>query len=206
MITASLAPLLPGVSVADPALLKGGYSREMWAFDATLADGTRRPLILCADSAEGVVGSGDQALTRAQEAALLQLVHRAGLPVPEVLGAGDAASPMGRPYLVMERGAGTAAVGPLFRDPWYTARADELAARLAAILAAIHAVDATPVLGPPPRAADVAPRELMRWSTELAATPQARTPVVDRAVAWLGDHLPPPPQRVTLVHADFRTG
>src|ERR1700727_2274891 len=103
-----------GESVAVTAVerLKGGYSRQMWAFEATIAGGPARRLILCADNPAGVV-DGDQALGRADEFRLLRVLGAAGLPVPPVLCCGDGSEPLGRPYLVMPRVEGTTAGGPV---------------------------------------------------------------------------------------------
>lgn len=203
---------LAEVDIVDLHRLKGGYSREMWSFDAVTHDGVVHPLILCADSAAGVVGAGGRTLGRPAEAALLHTLHAAGRPVPDVVGSGDgvAGGPgeeLGRPYLVMERCSGTAAIGPLHRDPWYVRHRAELAAWYAETLAAIHAADVpADILGGRPDPARVAGGELARWSGELCATPQAHTAVLDRALGWLAANPPPPPERVTLLHGDYRTG
>ncbi|MCM3923630.1 phosphotransferase family protein [Frankia sp. AiPs1] len=210
LITAGTA--FAEADIVDLHPLKGGYSRQMWSFDAVTRDGAVHPLILCADSAAGVVGAGGQTLGRPAEAALLHTLHAAGLPVPGAVASGDGAAggpgaELGRPYLVMERCAGTAAIGPLHRDRWYVEHRAELAAWFAATLAAIHAADVpADILDGRPDPARVAGRELARWSGELRATPQAQTAVLDRALAWLAANPPPPPARVTLLHGDYRTG
>lgn len=107
----------------------------------------------------------------------------------------------------MERCSGTAAIGPLHRDPWYVQHRAELADWFAATLAAIHAADVpADILGARPDPARVAGVELARWSGELRATPRAHTGVLDRALGWLAANPPPPPVRVTLLHGDYRTG
>jgi aminoglycoside phosphotransferase (APT) family kinase protein len=205
-LEAQLAPMMPGVMVEELSRIKGGYSREMWSFVGQTPV-ARRPLILCADSAIGVVGSGEQALTRPREAALLHALHELALPVPDALCSGDARSAIGRDFLVMERKSGTAVIGPLSRDSWYAARRRDLAGQLAMMLAGIHSADLDEnVLGPRPAREAVADRALAQWSAELHATPEAQTPLLDRALGWLAGNLPPAPVRVTLVHGDFRTG
>lgn len=193
------------VTIASLVRLKGGYSREMWSFDARTP--TRvRPLVLCADLETGVVEDEDS-LGREAEARLLVTLHAAGLPVPGVLCADGAAGPLGRPFLVMERIAGTAAVGPLLRDPAYVARREDFGRQQAEILAAVHSV-AVPfdVVGPPPEPQTIAAGEVARWARVLAGAPGARTTVLRAAERWLEQHPPPPPARVVLVHGDYRTG
>ncbi|HEX3897985.1 MAG TPA: phosphotransferase family protein [Mycobacteriales bacterium] len=177
----------------------------MWSVDATVL-GVRRELILCADNADGVVGTGDHALSRADEADLLRVLHGAGLRVPEVVGSGDAQSPLGCAYLVMERGRGTALVGPLRRDPWYVENRDALGADLANLLASIHGapvpeamVAACQTTAPAHRAVDLVTEQLRR-------TPSAQTEINRRAIEWLNEHMPRRPKRLSLVHGDFRTG
>jgi aminoglycoside phosphotransferase (APT) family kinase protein len=107
----------------------------------------------------------------------------------------------------MERKQGTAAVGPLQRDPWYVQHRPLLAVQLAELLAGIHAVDVPEaVLGRRPGPAAVAGLALQQWAAEVRATPEADTPVVQQAVDWLAGNPPPPPERVTLVHGDYRIG
>lgn len=203
-VTAEVLAAVVGGPVRALERLKGGYSREMWSFEADV-DGRERPLILCADLTTGVVGSADS-LGREAEAELLAGLHGAGLPVPGVLTSGGAGSPLGRPFLVMDRVPGTASVGPLLRDPHHLARRDALGAQLATVLAAVHAVDLPDVVGPLPPPDEVAPREVARWARALDSVPDARTPAVRAAQRWLDTHLPPPPERVALVHGDYRTG
>jgi len=206
-LVAILRPVLGPVTVGPVERLKGGYSREMWSFDAWAAEAPSRPLILCTDSAVSVVSSHEAGLDRVREAALLHTLHTAGLPVPDAIASGPARGPLGRPFFVMERRPGTAAIAPLHHDPWYVEHRDQLTRQFAAMLAAIHRAEVgDAILGRRPTSDEVAPQALARWAAELAATDGARTPTLDRAVVWLGAHLPPAPPRVTLVHGDYRTG
>jgi aminoglycoside phosphotransferase (APT) family kinase protein len=185
------------VRVSSLTRLKGGYSREMWSFDAG-----NRPLILCADTPQGVVGS-DDSLSRVEEYRLLAEVRAGGVPVPAVLCAGDADDVLGRPYLVMERVEGTTATGPLLRDPHYVQRHDRFGRQKAEILAAIHALPSPGVF---PGSGDTAGREVARWARAVSAVPDAQTPAVRGAVRWLERHEPRRPDRISLVHGDYRTG
>lgn len=183
--------------VSSLTRLKGGYSREMWSFDAG-----DRPWILCVDTPEGVVGS-DDSLSRVEEYRLLAEVRAGGVPVPAVLCAGDADDVLGRPYLVMERVEGTTATRPLLRDPHYVQRHDRFGRQKAEILAAIHAL---PPPGVFPGSGDTAAREVARWARAVSAVPDAQTPAVRGAVRWLERHEPRRPDRISLVHGDYRTG
>ena len=205
-IEAVLEPTLGATQVRDLQRLKGGYSREMWSFDA-LVGASLRPLILCTDTSVGVVGQGPQALDRVREARLLHALHAGGLPVPDTLAEGDEDGPLHRPFLVMDRLPGTTAIGPFHRDARYVEHRGQLAGQLAEILAAIHRAQlGQDILGPSPDPSTVAPRALAQWTAELQRTPRAQTPTLTRAAGWLAEHVPAPPSEVTLVHGDYRTG
>ena len=194
-----------GVRIAELVRLKGGYSRRMWAFDAVDAAGERSPWILCTDSAEGVVG--EDSLARDREAELLRQVHAAGIPAPGVAAAGTAGEAFEVAWFVMQRLAGTAAVGPLVRDPALIARRRALGRQKAEILAAIHR------LAPPseafadcPEPDEVASIEMRRWIRALERTPGAHTVTMTAALAALRRARPAPPGRLCVVHGDYRTG
>lgn len=195
-------------SIHDLTRLKGGYSREMWAFDAVTDRGERHALVLCADNPSGVVERGTQSLDRVEEGVLLTELHGHGLPVPAVLCFDDDTGPLSRAFLVMARIPGTTAIGPLLRDEHYIARHDAFGAQKASILASIHAApygSALPSLLQP-SAQGLARREAERWVAALAATPGARTEAIEPALAWLRSHEPEEPSRPVLVHGDYRTG
>ncbi|MCU4186645.1 phosphotransferase family protein [Acidiferrimicrobium sp. IK] len=188
----------------DLRRLKGGYSREMWSFDLLTAGG-RRPLILCVDSEAGVVGAGPHSLGRVHEAELLAALHGAGLPVPGVAAAADAGGPLGRPFLIMDRLPGSAAIGPLHRDPRYTQHRGRLASQLAGILARIHAAPVDDrIFGSRPPSYGLTATE--QWTAELQGTPLGTATAFSEAIGWLEGHVPPPPPQPTLVHGDYRTG
>jgi aminoglycoside phosphotransferase (APT) family kinase protein len=188
--------------------LKGGYSREIWSFDAEVAGQGVRPLIFCADNPSGVVGRGEESLGRTEEARLLTHLGAVGLPVPGVLCSDGAASEVGRPYLVVERVEGLTAVGPLLRDPRYEQRRDALAGQLAGILGDLQRAP-LPAEGFAP--GDLTPdavagHEVERWSRALASIRPGPGDVLGRAAAWLARREPPRPERVVMVHGDYRTG
>src|SRR5688572_11612337 len=72
--------------------LKGGYSREMWSFEAVMTDEPPRPMVLCADAGNGVIDAA-HALTRPQEFRLLRAAAAAGVAVPGVVCAAEAGNP-----------------------------------------------------------------------------------------------------------------
>ncbi len=77
----------------------------------------------------------------------------------------------------------------------------------ATILAQIHALDIPDgVFEQVPVEADVGHEETRRWSTALVRTPAAHTPIMAAALQRLEDWELTPPERVVVVHGDYRTG
>ena len=184
--------------------LKGGYSRRMWAFDAE-HEGATSAWILCTDAADGVVGK--DSLTRGNEAALLRHLHGTPVPTPAVAAVGSGIEPFGAEWFVMQRRPGTAAVGPLVRDPAIVSMRSRLGHQMARILADLHRASLPEAaLSPIPAADDVALLEMHRWAAALAETNEARTPIMEDALRWLDRNAPGAPDRVCVVHGDYRTG
>lgn len=185
--------------------LKGGYSRRMWSFDSVDSDGMATGWILCTDSDEGVVGA--DSLARPREAALLADLYDRGLPVPAIAASGYGLHPFGSDWFVMSRLVGTAAVGPLIRDPDVIRARRQLGRQTAQILARIHAAPVPAgVFDRSPTPAAAAEAETDRWTRALAETPAAATATMQAAVRRLTACIPNAPIAVCIVHGDYRTG
>jgi aminoglycoside phosphotransferase (APT) family kinase protein len=182
--------------------IAGGASLETWTVDATVG-GEPYALVLRMDLASNM---NPNALTRAQEFALLQAAHASGVlaPRPRWLSADGAA--LGRPFFLMDRVQGES-IGPrVVRRPELAAARALLPAQMADQLARIHAIDPVPLgflLRPPPGR-----------SPALHAVDGARTllerlgianPALEFGLRWLEQHAPECPQQ-TFVHGDFRIG
>ena len=140
--------------------------------------------------------SGPQAILT-QRAALAAVAG--AVPAPALLWHDEGEdNPFGRPFLVMERIHGDVPVG--WHDVAEPARG-ALAEHAMDVLAALHAVDATPL----PEAGDAAPTDLAFYQRRLERF--GPLPAVLRgALWWLERHAPPAPERRVLVHGDFRMG
>ena len=184
--------------------LKGGYSRQLWAVDLLDVSGRIHEFVLCMDTPEGVVKEGEQTLDRASEGRLLRALHASGLPVPDALAWGDADCVLGRPFVLMERIAGSTAVGPLARDPHFVERHELLAHQMADMLASIHAAHVPAIFldSPVSPPAD----EMERWRRAATATPNAQLPIFGAVFDWLDRNRPTSSGNPVLVHGDFRTG
>ncbi len=183
--------------------LSGGASKETWSLDLALADGTSLPLIVRrALPPAGGLGSSGTGL--AGEAALIRLAHSAGAPVPMLLGRfapDEGSDPELGEALVMERVDGETLPRRILRDARFDAVRPRLATECGTILARLHAIafDTLPPLRRAP------PRDELAHYEAQVRTQRVPRPVVELALRWLHDHLPPDTP-LTLVHGDFRHG
>ena len=140
-----------------------------------------------------------------REFAVMAALAATSVPVPRVLAlAGDAESPIGRAFYVMEH-----VEGRVFHDP---ALPGMTAPGRAAIydamnraLAALHAVDPAAVgLGGFGKPGNYFARQLDRWARQYRASVAAPSPEMAQVIAWLEAAMPPDDGQVALVHGDWR--
>jgi aminoglycoside phosphotransferase (APT) family kinase protein len=197
-----------GVSdITEPRRLGGGSSQENWAFDA-LTGATHgqvsTPLLLRREPERGVVETDRRA-----EFALLRVLSKTDLPVAGVHAYDDGRF-MGRPSMIVSRLSGRAHRGAL-KDADPLGLGEETRCRIARmlpmLLSGIHCVDVeglgvVDILPHPTN--NPARRELEHWVAELDAVQLEPHPALRAVIGWLERHLPDPPERVSLVHGDFR--
>ncbi|MBD0859781.1 phosphotransferase family protein [Gordonia sp. zg691] len=195
------------LSVSAPRRLGGGNSMENWAFDVGWDEGDGRrelPLLLRREPEMGVVDT-----SRDAEFRLLELLSDTDVPVARALWNDDGTT-FGRPSMIVERRQGTAHRGVLRdADPLGLGESGRLglAADFIDLLATVHAVDVDamnvgailPLPDPDPGRS-----QLDHWTTELDRVEREPQPALRFTARWLRDHLPPPPDRLALVHGDFR--
>ena len=193
--------------------LAGGSSRQIWTFDLTLGEGGGSeplPLVLRLDPTagkkrEGLAAGGGGF---AREFALLEVVHRYGVPVPRVYWPCDGPSVLGGPFYVMDRIEGETIPRRIFRSEALGEARAKLPEQLGRALARIHAVDldreGLDGLTEPPAARSAAEVQLaqLRAGIDLAARP---SPTLELAYRWLERRVPGE-GHLTLVHGDFRVG
>jgi aminoglycoside phosphotransferase (APT) family kinase protein len=181
--------------------LSGGAIQENWGLTVEIG-GEIRDWVLRTDAPSGVSTSHG----RAQEFALLEAAHDAGVTVPEPRYLCTDALVFGKPFYVMARVAGRAEGHILVRDAAVAAAGDALVERLGRELARIHAIR-------PPRddlaflALPDGPPALWRIATYrryLDDMPDPNPPL-EYALRWLERHAPEGGE-ITLCHSDFRTG
>jgi aminoglycoside phosphotransferase (APT) family kinase protein len=178
--------------------LSAGATQELWRFDLMTGDG-RIPAIL--RRAPGGTRLTESAVGLDTEAALITAAHRAGVPVPPVLGVLSPEDGLGQGF-IMGFVEGETLGGRIARGEALAAVRPGLARQCGEILARIHTINPTefPTL---PRAD---PADLVaQYKAAYLATAYPR-PVFDLAFRWLEAHCPSPAPRPCLVHGDFRNG
>ncbi|HEV8575367.1 MAG TPA: phosphotransferase family protein [Dehalococcoidia bacterium] len=197
------------VAVSDLHRIAGGASRETWSFDATWReDGreVRRGFILRRDPDASLLETD-----RDTEFRVMDAVAACGVPVPKMYWLENDGGALDRPFFLMERidGCETSPTKVLM-DPRFFAARERLAQQFVDVLARIHAFDwraaGLDSLGVPANEAECGMREIENWEAVVNRDALEPQPVLRAAFRWLRRHLPPPAQRLVLVHADYRTG
>ena len=200
-------PDVQGIAVANVARIPGGASRETWSFDARWSeDGAglvERAFIARRDPTASLLDSNNDL-----EFDLYTALAGSGIPVPPVHWIERDGTWIERPFFIMERLPGATDARTLVTSPEFAGVLPLVAQQKASILAKIHGFDiaALPALARPPSAAASAMHEVERWERTMRADMLEPQPTLEIAFAWLKRHLPPPPERLALVHGDYRTG
>lgn len=194
------------LAVSDLERLPGGASREIWAYRATWSEGAvshDRRFILRRDPTGSVVSTD-----RRQEALVLDAARRSGLPVPAVECLEEDAGPLDRPFMILERIAGTASRPALFSDRNAAIR-PVLAEQFVQWLAQIHRVDWRSVgleaLGPAPSGPEAALRQVDHWAAILEKDVLEAHPILTEALRRLRRRAPIA-DRIVWLHGDYRAG
>ncbi len=188
--------------------IHGGASRQTYALDVRYESETGtvcRGLILRRDPPESLIDT-----EREIEFAALASVHgKNGLPVPDALILETDLSVLGAPFFVMERIESGAPLNP-FKLSDVDALRPHIGQQFFQHLGAIAAI---PVAGTPLESAIEVPgldacwrRELDYWTEQIRTNARQPEPVAEAAIRHLYRHPPPPAQRVSIVHGDYRSG
>lgn len=211
-IAAYLAHRMPqaqGIKVSGLMRIPGGASRETWSFDAHWQEGgkeVKRGFIIRRDPDASLLET-----ERDLEFQVYQALQPTPVPVPKPYWVEKDTQWLERPFFVMERIDGCeTAPQVLALDPRYDGVREKIARRKVQILAEIHKLDwralGLEFLGVPESPAHCGPMEIEKWERVLAEQELEPQPVLWAAFRWLRKHLPPPAQKITIVHADYRTG
>lgn len=188
--------------------IHGGASRETYRVDVSWErDGRRetRPLVLRRDPRGSLIETD-----RATEYNAYRAFFGSAVPVPEPLWLEEDGSWLERPFFVMECVTGCESSPQVLLAPPYDAHREAMGERLWRILGALHRAEPA-ALGldavmKPVAAESCWQRELDHWEGVIDEDALEPQPIGRAALRWLRRHPPPPAQKLTVVHADFRTG
>jgi aminoglycoside phosphotransferase (APT) family kinase protein len=202
-----LAPKLgaSAVEVSGFSRIAGGASRETYRFRARYDDGGKtieRGLILRRDPAASLIDTDRTTEYRAYEA-----FHRLGLPVPEPIALELDAAVLDRPFFIMEEIENCSVASILAPDP-YGAQAQKIGEQFFSTLGKIAKADpdAIGLSDLEGVRSESWKHEIARWEREIDEDEREPQPIVRAALRWLKRNPPPPAQKLSVVHGDYRTG
>jgi aminoglycoside phosphotransferase (APT) family kinase protein len=202
---------IPGarsLSVTSISRIHGGASRETYSIDIAYEDATGpkvKGLILRRDPADSLIDT-----ERETEFAAIRTAYGQGdIPAPEALFLETSAGALGAPFFVMGRIEGGEPLNPFQLEAIGDKRASvgrDFFRHLGAIAAI--ALDDKPVLQvmEQPALDKCWERELDYWASEIDKNSREPQPVAQATIRYLRANPPPPAQKLSLVHGDYRTG
>lgn len=191
------------VAVENLSRIPGGASRETYRFDAVARAG-RQGMILRRDPPDSLIDTD-----RRLEYLAYQSFHPLGIPTPQPIALEEGLEALERPFFLMSRVDGGAAASPFAPDP-YGEHAAAIGEQFFSILGRIAAAD--PASLPLGKAAEVPAagqcwrRELDHWERELDKDELFPQPIARAAIRWMRRNPPPPAQKLSVVHGDYRSG
>jgi aminoglycoside phosphotransferase (APT) family kinase protein len=201
-----LEPYVDGngpITLTNIVRIHGGASRQTFKFDATRGKYTVG-LILRRDPVASLIDT-----ERALEFAAYQTFADSHVPAPRPLLLEETTETLGSPFFVMERIDGGMAGSP-YMDGAFGPKAGPLTERFFSVLGKIASTKpaGTPLadVTDTPRPEECWKRELDTWATVIAEDALEPQPIALAAIRHLRANPPPPPQRLAIVHGDYRAG
>jgi len=197
----------PDLEVASIARIPGGASRETYRFRARYTkDGkpVDRGLILRRDPPSSLIQTERSVEYRAYAA-----FHKLGVPVPApVLLEADAA-PLERPFFIMEEIEDCTTGSIMSPDP-YGAHREKVGRQFFDSMGRIARADVQAIgLSDFDGSSDPAmcwKHEVARWEAEIDEDEREPQPIARAAIRWMKKNPPPPAQKLSVVHGDYRAG
>lgn len=195
-------PDVRNVQVDELQRLPGGASRETYRFRLSWDGGDRR-LILRRDPPASLIDT-----ERRIEFAAYRAFHGTAVPVPEMLWLEEGSEALDHPFFIAEELTGFQASPTALFSGAYETVMDRLAERKWTILGEIARADPGDLVNewaaPAPDACWR--RELDHWEALIDRDEPEPLPITRAAIRWLRANPPPPAQRLSVVHGDYRTG
>ncbi len=202
---------LPGarnVIVTQISRIHGGASRQTYSIDLAYEDATGpqvKAVIVRRDPPDSLIDTE----RRVEFAAINSAFGQGGLPVPEAMFLETAPEALGAPFFIMGRIDGGETLNPFQIDaiePHRAAMGQQFFQHLGAIAALPVAGSALADEIEIPAADACWSRELAYWAHEVRSNAVHPQPVADAAIRYLEANPPPPAQRLSIVHGDYRSG
>lgn len=209
-LAAYLAHRIPAASdieISGVSRIPGGASRETYRFVANWKESgrpVRRPLILRRDPVSSLIET-----ERDIEFNAYRAFHPTGLPVPEPLYIETDVKWLDRPFIIMEQIENCVAGSPFKLEP-YGEHAEKIGKQFWFHLGKIAAADPeaigfeVDVKAPAPD--ECWHIELDKWEKVIDEDELVPQPVARAAIRWLRRNPPPPAQKISVVHGDYRSG
>ena len=187
--------------------IHGGASRETYRFDMTYLDNDMeesRGLIVRRDPEGSLIDT-----ERALEFVAYQSFYDTNVPVPMALILEEDEQWLDRPFFIMEEIADGESASP-FGEPPYGDVASKIGDKFWWILGKIAERDvastnmATVVEVPEPE--DCWSKELGYWEGVIDEDELEPHPLLRAAIRYLRKNPPQPPEKLSIVHGDYRTG
>ena len=196
------------IEVKDLERIHGGASRETYRLRATFrqsGSSQQRRLILRRDP-EGSLIETD----RGSEYRAYQAFHGSAVPVPEPLWLEEEGEWLDRPFFVMEEIQDCEASPGALLLPPFVEHLERIGEQKWRILGEIAKADPVKLGLCEPAALPAAKgcweRELDHWERVIDEDELCPQPIARAAIRWLRRNPPPPAQRISVVHGDYRTG
>jgi aminoglycoside phosphotransferase (APT) family kinase protein len=201
-------PAASDVAVAGLERISGGASRETYRFRLTWTEGgtaRERRLILRRDPPASLIDT-----ERRVEFEAYRAFRGSAVPVPEMLWLEEGDAALDHPFFVAEEIAGFQASPQMLFSGAFDTALPRVAERKWTILGDIASADpeALGLTGvmPPPPLDGCWTRELDHWEALIDRDQAEPLPVTRAAIRWLRANPPPPAQKLSVVHGDYRTG
>jgi aminoglycoside phosphotransferase (APT) family kinase protein len=198
--------LAAGISEVLAELGRGGSELEL----KQIPGGASRQTFL-------VLASGDEFVLRRDpqgaetftslrlETEVIAAAEAAGVPVAPALHFEPDGGRFGSAGYLMDRIEGESVAPRILRRDVFAAARERLPGQLGEALAGVHSVRADAIDGLPQAGANPALAACEFWERQLDEIGEP-LPATEAGLRWLRLNAPAPPERVTLVHGDFRLG
>lgn len=195
------------IEVTGLTRIHGGASRQTYSIDlAYTEDGANktRGMILRRDPVDSLIDT-----ERKVEFAAIQSMERVDIPVPKALFLEEDSTPLGAPFFVMERVDVGVPAAPFQLDALDPFR-ETIGRQMFRHMGHIAAID--PEGSPLSKVIDTPSvetcwqRELDYWEAEIDKHARKPEPIAKAAIRHLRRNPPPPAQKLSIVHGDYRIG